>query len=98
MKRTAPILLLSTALFLTLAMGQEAREVHKTLPLSKGGLVSIDTYKGSITVTPWDRNEVDVTAKIEPDDSWFEGSAESTDEDVKDTEIRMDGRKDEVRI
>ena len=97
MKRTL-ILVLSSVLFLTIATGQEAREVHKTLPLAKGGLVSIDTYKGSITVSPWDRNEVDVSVKIEPDENWFDGSAEASEEDVRDTEIRIEGKSDEVRI
>ncbi|HEX2757182.1 MAG TPA: DUF4097 family beta strand repeat-containing protein [Thermoanaerobaculia bacterium] len=45
------------------------RTVSKTLPLAADGKVTIDTYKGSIRVTPWDRAEVAVEARIVPDDS-----------------------------
>jgi hypothetical protein len=45
------------------------RMVSKTLPLASDGRVTIDTYKGSIRVTPWDRAEVAVEARIVPDDS-----------------------------
>jgi hypothetical protein len=45
------------------------RTVSKTLPLAADGRVTIDTYKGSIHVTPWDRAEVAVEARIVPDDS-----------------------------
>src|SRR5260370_4927193 len=45
------------------------RTVSKTLPLAADGKVTIDTYKGSIRVTPWDRAEVAVEARIVPDDT-----------------------------
>ena len=45
------------------------RTVSKTLPLAADGKVTIDTYKGSIRVAPWDRAEVAVEARIVPDDS-----------------------------
>jgi len=45
------------------------RTVSKTLPLAGGGRVTVDTYKGSIRITPWDRAEVAVEARIAPDDS-----------------------------
>ena len=45
------------------------RTVSKTLPLAADGKVTIDTYKGSIRVTPWDRAEVAVEARIVADDS-----------------------------
>lgn len=44
------------------------RTVSKTVPLAEGGRVTVDTYKGSIHVTPWDRAEVAVEARIAPDD------------------------------
>jgi hypothetical protein len=44
------------------------RTVSKTLPLAADGRVTVDTYKGSIRVTPWDRAEVSVEARIVPDD------------------------------
>jgi hypothetical protein len=45
------------------------RTVSKTLPLAPDGKVTIDTFKGSIRVTAWDRAEVAVEARIAPDDS-----------------------------
>ena len=57
------------ALALSIAAGAQAsdiKEVHKTLALDKDGRVSIHTYKGSVTVTTWDRPEVQIDARIEP--------------------------------
>ena len=51
------------------AAGVPSREVSKTLPLTGSGPVSLDTYKGSIRITPWDRAEVAVEARIAPDES-----------------------------
>ena len=45
------------------------RAVSKTLPLVGSGRVTVETYKGSIRITPWDRAEVAVEARITPDDS-----------------------------
>jgi hypothetical protein len=46
-----------------------SRDVAKTLPLAAGETVRVDTYKGSVKVTTWDRAEVAVDARIEADDS-----------------------------
>jgi hypothetical protein len=46
-----------------------ARNISKTLPLAEGGQVTVDTYKGTVRVTAWDRAEVAVEARIAPDDS-----------------------------
>jgi hypothetical protein len=57
------------ALALSVAAGAQAsdiKEVHKTLALDKDGRLSIHTYKGSVTVTTWDRPEVQIDARIEP--------------------------------
>jgi hypothetical protein len=51
------------------AAGVPSRDVSKTLPLAGSGRVTVDTYKGSIRITPWDRAEVAVEARITPDDS-----------------------------
>lgn len=59
--------------FLTLLLAASPaaadRTISKTLPLAADGKVTIDTYKGSIRVTPWDRAEVAVEARIAPDDT-----------------------------
>lgn len=86
-----------TLLLITVAAGQETREIRKTVPLSADGRVVIDTYKGSITVTTWDKTEVEVYAKIEMDDTGWE-SRRNGEEKVRDTEIRIDNSSREVII
>ncbi|HEX7614664.1 MAG TPA: DUF4097 family beta strand repeat-containing protein [Thermoanaerobaculia bacterium] len=51
------------------AAGVSSRDVSKTLPITQSGRVTVDTYKGSIRITTWDRAEVSVEARITPDDS-----------------------------
>ncbi len=89
-------LILTGCLFLFcagLAVSQQTREIQKTFPLEKDGRVSIDTYKGSITIEPWDKNEVDVHVKIEPD-----GWGRDDEEKVEDTEIIFSASASSVRM
>lgn len=72
------------------------RTVSKTLPLASGGRVTIDTYKGSIRVTPWDRAEVGVEARITPDDSC--GSERDQKEWVAATRVVIEPDGGGVRI
>ena len=60
---------------------QRTKTVKETVRLDPKGEVWIDTYKGSITVTTWDRDEVAIDVRIEADED--EGP-------VADTEIRID--------
>ena len=72
---------LSKAAFLTLALplaaavaqAADTKEVHRTVALGRDGRVAINTYKGSIAVTTWDKPEVRVDAVIEPDGDDREG-------------------------
>jgi hypothetical protein len=41
------------------------KDVNKIVALSQTGAVTIDTHKGSIHVTTWDRPEVEIKARIE---------------------------------
>jgi hypothetical protein len=75
------------------AWGQETKEVRKSGPLNPDGKVYVDTYKGSITVTTWDKAEIDIYAKIEPD-----GFDRYAEEKVQDTEIRTSLSSSSVRI
>ena len=72
---------------------QETKEVRKSGSLTADGRVYIDTYKGSIAVTAWDKAEFEVYAVIEPD-----GSGRHEEEKVQDTEIRIDVSSSSVRI
>jgi len=54
---------------------QDFKEVEKTFSLEKNGKVRIDTYKGEIVIETWDKDEVHVYARIEPDgDGGFFGT------------------------
>ena len=58
-----------SALLALPAAGVSSRDVSKALLLAAGESVRVDTYKGSIRITPWDRAELAVEARITPDDS-----------------------------
>ncbi len=90
------ILAPASVLFLALAAaaaGEDFKEVRKTLPLDPGGRVQIETFKGSIDVEAWDRPEVDVVARVEPDES---GRHQA--EKVRETEVRIEGSGSRVHI
>lgn len=72
---------------------QTTKEVRKSGPFNSDGKLFIDTYKGSITVSTWDKAEIDIFARVEPDE--YDRDAE---EKVQDTEIRIDASKPSVRI
>lgn len=60
------------AAFFTLASiaavtAADYKDVNRTVPLTQTGSVSIETHKGSIQVTTWDRAEVEIRARIQPE-------------------------------
>jgi hypothetical protein len=77
------------------AAASPSREVHKTVPLSPTGHLEISTFKGSVTVTTWDRAEADIHARIEPD-----GWDSDMQHKIEKTEIRIDssGGGNSVRV
>jgi len=77
----------------SVAEGNDVKEVHRTLALDANGKVSLETFKGSIDVTVWDRNEIDVAVRVEPDPD-----GEDQAEKVRETEIRIEGSGASVRI
>jgi hypothetical protein len=80
--------------FISTALAQSSREIHKIVPLNSNGRLVIDTYKGSITITTHEKPEVEVDVKIESDDSDSDDAAR----DVKDTEIEINGEGNEVTL
>jgi DUF4097 and DUF4098 domain-containing protein YvlB len=51
------------ALFMALpAQAEVKQEFHKTVPLSANGSVSVDNINGSVEITGWNRNEVQIDA------------------------------------
>jgi len=82
------VLIATTAGFLTAA---DSTDIHRTLPLDSRGHVTLDTYKGTVRVSTWDRNEVDVAVRIEEDGDVFAQS-------IKRADVRFDASPSDVRI
>ena len=87
--------LASTMFVVTLALAQDSREISKTVPLKTDGDVVIDTYKGSIDITTWDKPQVEIHARIEADDEF---NTKYSAEKVRDTEVRIDASDGRVKI
>jgi len=92
-RRIASALVIVIIVFSAAAYCQMSREVKKTVELNKDGEVFIDTYKGSITITTWDSPQVEILARIEADPGDHDRN-----ENVRDTEIRIDDSPSRVRI
>lgn len=85
---------LTLAAFLGVAIATAsaaAKDIHRTLPLDPRGHVTIDTYKGSIRVSTWDRSEIDVLVRIEEDLGVFPQSVDRAD-------VRFDASPSDVRM
>ncbi|HTS02016.1 MAG TPA: DUF4097 family beta strand repeat-containing protein [Thermoanaerobaculia bacterium] len=81
-------LALSAALAVPALAGPPSKDVAKTLPLAAGEHVRVDTYKGSVRVTTWDRAEVAVEARVVADEGC--GSAERQARWVDQTKVDID--------
>ena len=77
----------------TAAISQESREVHKSGPFSNNGRLFVDTYKGTLEITTWDKAEIDIVARIET-----EGSGRRSREDVQNTEVRIVLSENSARV
>lgn len=88
-------MLLRCLLLIAIAAGllsaADSKDIHRTFPLDSRGHVTIDTYKGSIRVSTWDRNEIDVAVRIEEDGDVFAQS-------IKRADVRFDASPSDVRI
>ncbi len=76
-----------------LASAAAAKELHRTLPIASDGRLAISTFKGSITVSCWDRPEAQISARIEPD-----GFDSDADRRVEETEVVVDATGGSIRI
>src|SRR5580704_17372798 len=88
-------MLLRCLVFIATAAGilsaADSKDIHRTFTLDSRGHVTIDTYKGSIRVSTWDRNEIDVAVRIEEDGDVFAQSVSRAD-------VRFDASLMNVRI
>ncbi len=80
-------------LSINILLGQDFKEVKKIVPFDPDGKVLIDTYKGSITVKTWEKNQVEIYAKIEPD-----SYCEDNEKKVQEMEIKIDSSQSFVKI
>jgi hypothetical protein len=75
--------LLSSAV---LAQGTHRKEFKRTLAFEPEGYLTLETYKGSIRLSSWEQNQVEITAEIEPAEDTSEAyarrSVEATEVDV----------------
>lgn len=69
-----------------LAQGPYTKELRKTVALEPGGRLALDTYKGSVRLLSWDKNQVEIVARIEPGQNvsadYAKRSVEATEVDV----------------
>lgn len=95
MTRNVLAALAASALFAASGLASDApsKSVEKTLPLSAGGRLVVETYKGRVSVTAWDRPEASVRAVVTPDGTCDEGA-----ELVERTRVRIEGGGGEVRV
>jgi hypothetical protein len=70
-----------------------SKEFRRTVPLAGNGRVELRTNRGTARITPWDRHEVEVFAKIEA-----RPESRDPEESVRRTEIRFDATADSVLI
>lgn len=78
-----------------LAQADGSKEFRKTVPLTSGGRLDIDVYKGSVNIQGWDREEVEIIATIEAPADVDRRYAEET---VEATEIEVRSRDGYVSI
>ncbi|MBI4550821.1 MAG: DUF4097 family beta strand repeat protein [Candidatus Latescibacteria bacterium] len=86
-------LLMLSVLSLSATAAQEVKEVKKTVTLNPDGRVSIDTFKGSVTVTAWDRPQVDIQARVEADEE-----SDDQAQTVQNTEVDIEASESSVWI
>jgi hypothetical protein len=88
-----------TAILLAALLAPPARaadafkEVHQVVPLDADGRLSIETFKGSIDLTTWDRSEAEISARVEPDPEGHDQARK-----IAQTEIRIQGSGAQVRV
>jgi len=74
--------------FAVTASAQVTEEFHRTVPLSSSGRVSLENINGNVTVTGWERNEVQIDAVKKARDQ----------QRLDEARIEVDASSDSVRI
>ncbi|MGD8782721.1 MAG: DUF4097 family beta strand repeat-containing protein [Ignavibacteria bacterium] len=90
------IFVFSLLFFANRLSAQNFKEVKETFDLNSSGKVVVKTFKGSINVTTWDQNQVEVYAKIEADDSGW--SSTSPEEQLEDARVSFSSSENRLYI
>ena len=97
MQRIAGLAALGLAVACSVAGAQE-RTFEETVALEPGGRLSLDTSRGSVALTSWDRSEVEVRARItrpsQVDDGCAREAVEAVVIDVRQRDGVVDVRTD----
>jgi hypothetical protein len=88
MMRTLLALLIAAA---GLTFASDVKDFKQTVSLDPKGRFSLETYKGSIHITPWDQPQAEIQARIEVDPGWNAAPAEDVD-------IRVDSSAGSVHV
>jgi hypothetical protein len=70
-----------------------SREISRTVPLPANGTLTIETYKGSVAISTWDKAEVQFKARIEA-----EGDCGDGREAVEKTVVNVESHPNEVHL
>lgn len=73
----------------------DSKEFRKTVDLRSGGRLKIETYKGTVIIRAWDREQVEIVARIEAGEGV---SARYARESVDATEVEVRGDASSVSI
>jgi DUF4097 and DUF4098 domain-containing protein YvlB len=79
---------LMAIVFAVSAEAQVTQDFHRTVPLSSTGRVSLENINGNVTVTGWDRNEVQIDAVKKARDQ----------QKLDEARIEVDANSDSVEI
>jgi hypothetical protein len=64
MRKMKYVGLIALALAASVGLAQAQREVHESRPLSPNGVVEIENIAGTVTVIGWNRDEVEINARL----------------------------------
>ena len=85
---------LLTLIFSAIVFAADYKEINKTVAMNATGSVTITTHKGSVDVSTWDRPEVEMKARIEPEDGFISSGRRLFDA----TTIQFDSSPGSVQI
>jgi hypothetical protein len=57
-------------LLITSPLAAQSKVFERTVSLAPGGLLRLDANRGSVRLTGWDRDQVEIRARIEAESSW----------------------------